>query len=64
MTEEKDKLKARLQQIEKEMADSTVNASKEVKRLKEELDTMIKKKLEVEKELAKEKAFILKLATH
>ena len=33
-----------------------VNASKEVKRLKEELDGMIKKKLEIEKELAKEKA--------
>lgn len=30
--------------------------TQEVKRLKEELDGMIKKKLEVEKELAKEKA--------
>lgn len=56
VTEERDKIKARLQLIEKEMADSSVNASKEVKRLKEELDGMIKKKLEVEKELAKEKA--------
>lgn len=28
MTEEKDKLKARVQQMEKDMADSTVNASK------------------------------------
>ena len=43
-------------QMERDMADSTTNASKEVKRLKEELDGMIKKKLEVEKELAKEKA--------
>ena len=43
-------------QMERDMADSTTNSSKEVKRLKEELDGMIKKKLEVEKELAKEKA--------
>lgn len=35
------------------MNDSTVNASKEVKRLKEELDNMIKKKLEIESELAR-----------
>jgi len=54
VTQEKDKLEARLQQIEKEMADSTGNAGKEVKRLKEELVDMFKKKLEVEKELAKE----------
>ena len=42
--------------MERDMSDATTNASKEVKRLKEELDGMIKNKLEVEKELANEKA--------
>ena len=42
--------------MERDMSDATTKASKQVKGLKEELDGMIKKKLEVEKELATEKA--------
>jgi hypothetical protein len=43
-------------QMERDMSDSTTKASKEVIRLKEELEKMFGNKLGVEKELANEKA--------